>query len=151
MLFSILAINTLKPSPVTIRVGANELQMPLTTDEIRRVVESWPTTDDDLPPSVRLLFDSWNAERMNGINPAIRALRDDPAVAWHTPRSGVTKAAKCRALTAHGVLSPGGVPAPTEADLRSMLPDEGGGRRYNSPSSFGEAARCSTSDVAGGA
>ena len=64
---------------------------------------------------------------MGGITPEICALRDDPAVALATPGSGATKAAKCRTLTAHDLLSPGEVPAPTEAYLRSMLPDSGGG------------------------
>ena len=97
----------------------------LTPAEIQTVLDAWPSSDDDLPATVKAAFEAWNGLRMPEINVAVQALNDDPASGFTTPGTRFNKPHKCRTLAAHGVATPAGGPTPLPAELRSMLPASG--------------------------
>ena len=99
----------------------------LTAAEIQTVLDAWPSSDGDLPGTVRAAFDSWNDLLTPTINAAVQALNDNPASEFTTPGRvrGFNKPHKCRTLAVHGVEATAGGPTPSPAELRSMLPASG--------------------------
>ena len=64
------------------------------------VLDAWPASDDDLPTTVKTVFDALFALRIPEINVAVQALTDDPASGLTTPGRRLNKSHKCRALAA---------------------------------------------------
>ena len=97
--------------------------MPLSPQEVQRVVSNFPPRAATLPQSVGRVYRAWYASNMTEINAAIQSLEESEE-GFSTPSGSFSKTAKCRTLTAHGVTPEGDNEPPLEADLRSMLPDE---------------------------
>ena len=94
--------------------------MTLSDAEATRVLAAWPSDPDILPASVGVALAAWSSVNLDAIDPAVRALHDDPSRDFSTPVRGFRKAQKCRTLVAFGVAAPSG-PTPLPADLRSMI------------------------------
>ena len=70
--------------------------MTLSDAEATRVLAAWPSDPDILPASVGVALAAWSSVNLDAIDPAVRALHDDPSRDFSTPVRGFRKAQKCR-------------------------------------------------------
>ena len=94
--------------------------MALSDEEVTNIISKWPSSSEDLPPSVRTAYEAWTALTVAELQGPIRELHDDPGVEFTTPRRSFPKHARCVTLTAHGK-APTGTPVPVPDELRSLL------------------------------